>query len=133
MTEQFREELKDMADKNSIVRITGILNALDIAHSSWYRKPVPASERKRPGPVRKPVEPEIERVVIYYAKLYPWYGYKKIAVICRRSDLHRQKVLPAYQGFIFACSYSISHAYAAWFVRTISPNAETRRSLLAVV
>jgi len=90
LTQQFREELKDMADKNSIVRITGILNALDIAHSSWYREPVPPSERKRPGPIRKPVEPEIKRVVIYYAKLYPWYGYKKIAVICRRAG-HKVK------------------------------------------
>ena len=68
-----------MANRNAIVRITGILNALGIAHSSWYCKFVPASERKHPGPVRKPIEPEIERVVIYYAKLYPWYGYKKIA------------------------------------------------------
>jgi len=73
-----------MADQNAIVRITCILDALDIARSSWYRKFVPALERKRPGPVRKSVPPEIERIVICYAKLYPWYGYKKIAVICRR-------------------------------------------------
>jgi len=79
-----------MAKQSAIVRITGILNALDIARSSWYRKFIPASERKHPGPVRKPIPPEIERIVIYYAKLYPWYGYKKIAVICRRAG-HKVK------------------------------------------
>ena len=51
-----------MANQNTIVRITGILNALGIANSSWYRKFVPASERKRPGPARKPIRPEIERL-----------------------------------------------------------------------
>ena len=79
-----------MANQNVIVRITGILDALGIAHSSWYLKFVPASERKRPGPVRKPIGPEIERIVIYYATSYPWYGYKKIAVICRRAG-HKVK------------------------------------------
>lgn len=74
-----------MANQNAIVRITGILSAVGIAHSSWYRKFIPASERKRPGPARKPIRPEIEQIVIYYATLYPWYGYKKIAVICRRA------------------------------------------------
>ena len=74
-----------MVSKNSIVRITGILDALGIAHSSWYRKSIPTSERKCPGPVRKPLAEQIVRVVIQYAKLYAWYGYKKIAVICRRA------------------------------------------------
>ena len=72
-----------MANQNAIVRITDILSALGIAHSSWYRKSL-AAEHKQPGPARKPIQPEIERIVIYYAELYPWYGYKKIAVICRR-------------------------------------------------
>ena len=53
--------------------------------------------KKRPGPVREPIPPEIERIVIYYAKLYPWYGYKKIAVICRRAGhkvKNRQALIP---------------------------------------
>ncbi|MFQ5484534.1 MAG: DDE-type integrase/transposase/recombinase, partial [Desulfobacterales bacterium] len=85
LTEEFRQELKDMAKQNAIVRITSILDALGIAHSSWYRKIMPDSQGKRPGPARKPIPAEIERIVICYAKLYPWYGYKKIAVICRRA------------------------------------------------
>jgi hypothetical protein len=74
-----------MVNQDSIVRLTGILDALNIAHSSWYRKSIPASERKRPGPAAKPIPEHIVRVVILIAKLYPWYGYKKIAVICRRA------------------------------------------------
>jgi len=79
-----------MVSKNSVVRITGVLEALSIAHSSWYRKSIPASERKRPGPAGKPLAEQIVRVVIQYARLYPWYGYKKIAVICRRAG-HKVK------------------------------------------
>jgi len=74
-----------MVGKDSVVRITGVLDALSIAHSSWYRKSIPASERKRPGPARKPIAEQIVRVVVDTATLYPWYGYKKIAVICRRA------------------------------------------------
>ena len=66
-----------MANQNSIVRITGILDELGLAHSSWYRKFVPASERKRPVPARKPIPPAIERIVIYYAKLYPCTATKR--------------------------------------------------------
>ena len=38
-----------MVNRDSIVRITSVLDALNIAHSSWYHKSVPSSERKRPG------------------------------------------------------------------------------------
>jgi len=74
-----------MVNRDSIVRITSVLDALNIAHSNWYRKSIPASERKRPGPAAKPIPEHIVRVVIQTAELYPWYGYKKIAVICRRA------------------------------------------------
>ncbi|MHC4644982.1 MAG: transposase [Planctomycetota bacterium] len=79
-----------MVGKDSVIRITGVLDALGIAHSSWYRKSIPVSERKRPGPARKPIAEQIVLVVVEYAKLYPWYGYKTIAVICRRAG-HKVK------------------------------------------
>ena len=78
------------------MRITGILDALIIAHSSWYHKPLPPSQRKRPGPAAKPIDEQIVRVVIQIAELYPWYGYKKIAVICRRAG-HKVKNRHAYR------------------------------------
>lgn len=85
-----------MVNQESIVRITGVLDALGIAHSSWYRKPVPESERKRPGPAARPIDDQIVRIVILTAELYPWYGYKKIAVICRRAG-HKVKNRHAYR------------------------------------
>ena len=44
-----------------------------------------------------------------------------------------QEVSWAYQGFIFARSYSVSHADATWFVGAIPPDPEGRRGLLAAV
>lgn len=85
-----------MVNRESIVRITGLLDALSIAHSSWYRKPLPPSERKRSGPAAKPIDEHIVRVVILTAEMYPWYGYKKIAVICRRAG-HKVKNRHAYR------------------------------------
>jgi len=74
-----------MVEQDSIVRITAVLDALDIAYSSWYHRPVEPSQRKAPGPRRKAIRQELVLAVIQAAELYPWYGYKKIAVICRRS------------------------------------------------
>ena len=85
-----------MVHQESIVRKTGVLTALGIAHSSWYRKPAPSSERQRPGPAAKPLDEQIVRIVILTAELYPWYGYKKIAVICRRAG-HKVKNRHAYR------------------------------------
>ena len=85
-----------MVNREPIIRITGVLDALSIAHSSWYHKPLPRSQRKRPGPAAKPIDAQIVRVVILTAELYPWYGYKKIAVICRRAG-HKVKNRHAYR------------------------------------
>ncbi len=74
-----------MVDQESTVGITGVLDALSIARSSWYHRSLPPSQRKRPGPAAKPIDEQIVRVVILTAEMYPWYGYKKIAVICRRA------------------------------------------------
>lgn len=70
---------------DSSARLTRILDALDLPHSSWYRTPIPASERKRPGPAPRPLPESVVRAVVCTAGRYPWYGYKKIAVICRRA------------------------------------------------
>ena len=85
-----------MVNREPIIRITGVLDALSIAHSSWYHKSLPRSQRKRPGPAAKPIDEQIVRVVILTAELYPWYGYKKIAVICRHAG-HKVKNRHAYR------------------------------------
>jgi putative transposase len=85
-----------MVHRDSMVRITGVLDALGIASSRWYYTPVPSSERRRPGPAAQPIDEQIVRIVILTAEMYPWYGYKKIAVICRRAG-HKVKNRHAYR------------------------------------
>jgi transposase InsO family protein len=66
------------------LRRTRLLEALDIATSSWYRQPVGVEEKKRPGPAPQPIAEPIRQAVIAMAMTNPWYGYKRIAVMCRR-------------------------------------------------
>jgi putative transposase len=64
-------------------RCTEVLRHLGIVASSWYRPE--SAERKRPGPAPKPIPQEIVDAVITMATDNPWYGYKRIAVMCRRA------------------------------------------------
>jgi putative transposase len=67
------------------LRRTWVLRALGIAVSSWYRQPVGAAERRRPGPAPRAMPEAVRQVVIDTATANPWYGYKRIAVMCRRA------------------------------------------------
>ena len=78
------------------IRLTRLLDALGVARSSWHRKSVPADRRKRPGPAPQPIPEEVVRCVVEMATANPWYGYKKIAIMCRRAG-HRVKTLQAYR------------------------------------
>jgi len=60
-------------------RLIRVLSGLGIAPSSWYRRPVPEGERKRPGPKPKPLDPQVVEAVVEMARANPWYGYQKIA------------------------------------------------------
>ena len=73
-----------MTDATARARLTGVLRALDIATSSWYRKPIPADERRRPGPQPTPIPEKVTQAVVAMATENPWYGYQRIAVMCRR-------------------------------------------------
>ncbi len=73
-----------MTDETAQARLTGVLVALDIATSSWYRKPIPEEERRRPGPKPTPIPEPITKAVVAMATENPWYGYRRIAVMCRR-------------------------------------------------
>ena len=77
------------------IRLTGVLSALGIATSSWYRRPKLSEERQRPGPRPQPIDPQIVTAVVAMAKDNPWYGYKRIAVMCRREG-HAVKNREAY-------------------------------------
>ena len=82
---EVRDEVNEAMAESKDIRLLSVLDALDIARSSWYRKPVPADERKRPGPAPKPIPDEVMRWVVEMAMANPWYGYKKIAIMCRRA------------------------------------------------
>ncbi len=66
-------------------RLTKVLDRLGIASSSWYHRHKPECDRLRPGPAPTPVPPAIEQAVVAMATDNPWYGTKRIAVMCRRA------------------------------------------------
>ena len=66
-------------------RRTAVLRLIGVAASSWYRPPCNPAERKRPGPPPKPIAEEVVQAVVEMATQNPWYGYKRIAVMCRRA------------------------------------------------
>ena len=85
-----------MMATESSARITRILDALAVPASGWYRRPTAAAQRKGPGPAPRPLPASVVRAVVSTAVRYPWYGYKKIAVICRRAG-HKVKNPHAYR------------------------------------
>jgi len=72
-------------EANPKIRLTHLLHTLEIASSSWYRKPLQPEQRRRPGPARRPIPDEVVLAVVEMASSNPWYGYKRIAVMCRRA------------------------------------------------
>lgn len=66
------------------VRQTHVLKLVGVAPSSWHRPPR-EGERQRPGPPRRPLADEMITSVVEMATANPWYGYKRIAVMCRRA------------------------------------------------
>lgn len=85
MTDEFRSEMKD-ALRGKRARLRGVLLALGIAVSSWYYKPRTSDGERR---VRQPTPtpPEVVAAVVKMATDNPWYGYKRIAVMCRRKKV----------------------------------------------
>jgi putative transposase len=66
-------------------RLVQVLRHLEIATSSWYRPILDETARKRPGPAPAAILDEVVQAVVRMATSNPWYGYKRIAVMCRRA------------------------------------------------
>ena len=67
------------------VRLSRVLKTLGVARSVWYARR--KSEPKRPGRKRKPVPEALAEQVRAVARKYPWWGYKRIAVVVRRDGI----------------------------------------------
>jgi transposase InsO family protein len=65
----------------------GILKILGISSSSWYYRKQDKSQQRKRGPKPKEISKEALEVVLSKTDGNPWYGYKRIAVMCRRSGL----------------------------------------------
>ena len=68
------------------MRTREVLRHLGIARSSWYAPP-PKPERARPGPKPKSVPKALAEAIQAAAQQYPWWGYKRIAVVLRRQGV----------------------------------------------
>ncbi len=66
-------------------RLTRVLVALGVVTSSWYRPATAPEARRRPGPPPREIPPDVDGWVLAMARANPWYGYKRIAVMCRRA------------------------------------------------
>lgn len=66
-------------------RLKQLLGWLGIARSSWYVRPAPAPAR--PGRRPKIIDPQLVAGIEALAHRYPWWGYKRIAIIARREGL----------------------------------------------
>jgi hypothetical protein len=75
-------------------RQTQVLRLVGVASSSWHRRSR-EGERTRPGPPPRPLADEVVTAVVEMATANPWYGYKKIAIMCRRAG-HAVKDREAY-------------------------------------
>jgi putative transposase len=67
------------------VRVHRVLRALGIARSVWYARA--KANPKRPGRRPQAVPEELAVQIRELATTYPWWGYKRIAVVARRSKL----------------------------------------------
>ena len=87
MNQETRELVRQELANNPKVRLTRVLPAVGIGTSSWYREPIPPDPRRRRGPTPQPIPERIALAVVEMATKNPWYGYKRIAVMCRRAGV----------------------------------------------
>ena len=67
------------------VRLNRVLKALGVARSVWYARK--KREPRKPGRKPRPVPEALAEAIRALAREYPWWGYKRIAVIARRAGL----------------------------------------------
>lgn len=68
-------------------RLKPILKWVGIAPSTWYANEEPPLPPKRRGPARRELDPDMRREVVAFATRFPWWGYKRLAVVMRRAGI----------------------------------------------
>lgn len=68
-------------------RLKPILKWVGIAPSTWYANEEPPLPPKRRGPARRELDPDMRREVVAFATRFPWWGYKRLAVVMRRTGI----------------------------------------------
>ncbi len=66
-------------------RLKRVVAAIGWPASSFFRRP--KASKKRPGPAPRPLDLKKAEAVREMAYHYPWWGYKRLAVVCRRKGL----------------------------------------------
>lgn len=79
-----REIQKRIQKEKRRPRLLNLLNHLGFSRATWYRKAKAEGPGKRRGPLPLPIPEPIREAVLAMARENPWYGYKRIAVMCRR-------------------------------------------------
>jgi putative transposase len=75
----------ECATSRPSARLERVLVALGIARSVWYAKP--NLEPAKPGRKPKAVAEALAAQTRAWAERYPWWGYKRIAIIARREGV----------------------------------------------
>ena len=85
MTVALREMIATAVADLPGARLSRVLDALGISRSVWYarRKREPRCPGRKPKPIPEALAASIREL----ARRYPWWGYKRIAVVARRSGI----------------------------------------------
>lgn len=85
LSEELRAMVRHEVAQCLPVLLKQVVRAVAWPTSSFFHQP--KAERKRPGPAARPLDPERRAKVKAVALEYPWWGYKRLAVVCRRLGL----------------------------------------------
>lgn len=83
MTDSLRDAITDERSELDVrTRLSTVLALLGVPTSTWYRR-ADASRGKRGRPCQ-PLDPAQVQVIRHLCRRYPFWGYKRIAVVARR-------------------------------------------------
>jgi len=87
LTVEIRAELIAALGVRPFPRRGKLLEALGWPPSAWHRVRVSAEAKRKPGPQPKPVNEVLAEAIAGVAVANPWWGYKRIAIVCRRKEI----------------------------------------------